>query len=410
MAVIAPLKGTLYNPEKIKDLSKVTAPPYDVISSQEQEDLYNSDPHNIIHLLLGKELPEDNEKENKYTRARTFLDEWREKGVLKQDKEACIYAYSQEFEVEGQDKKRIGFMALLKLEDFDTETSSVHPHENTLTAPKVDRTKLISSIEANLGPVFAIFSDEEKTIDNILAREMAKQPIIDIMDHQGIRNKFWRISDKDTVGAVVRLMKDKKLFIADGHHRYEVALEFSKAKKDPKYGYILTYFTDVYGDGIVVLPTHRLLAGADDSVLSDFKDDLKKTFILEDISSKIAAGDFLSEASPSEKRFVLYIKGKFIGLRLDNNDLLDVTVLHDLVIEPLKKKAASRGGKILIDFTKDLDYAIKMVDEGKFSVSAMLNSTKITQVRDMAFSGKRMPQKSTYFYPKVLTGLVINVF
>ena len=410
MAVVIPFKGTLYNPEKIKDLSKVMAPPYDVISPHEQDELYNSDPCNIIHLLLGKDLPKDNEKENKYTRAKISLQEWQKEGVLKKDTETCIYIYSQEFEVSGQIKRRIGFISLLKLEDFDTKKASIHPHENTLVVPKEDRTRLISSIEANLGPIFAIFADEDKSIDKVLAQQTKSQPIIDVLDHHGIRNRLWRVSEKETVDKIVDMMKDKKLFIADGHHRYEVGLEFSKTKKDPKYGYILTYFTDIYADGMVILPTHRLITGVNNKVLSELKNDLKKHFDFKDISSKEEAQGFLSKAKPSEKRFVMYALGKFTGLCLKDNDSLDVTALHDLVIEPLKKKAETQGDKVLIDFSKDLDYTVKMVDEGKYSLSFMLNPTEITQVRDMAFSGKRMPQKSTYFYPKVLTGLVVNVF
>ncbi|MDP8230732.1 MAG: DUF1015 domain-containing protein [Candidatus Gorgyraea atricola] len=406
MANVIPFKGTLYNPEKIKDLSKVMAPPYDVISPQEQAQLYDSEAHNIIHILLGKVKPDDNEKEDKYTRAAGCLKDWQAQDVLKKDNEPCIYVYEQEFEVDGRDLRRLGFISLLKLEEFDREDSSIHPHENTLSAPKKDRTKLISSIESNLGPIFAIFADDNQSIDNILAQATKSQPIIDVVDHHGIKNRLWRLSDKERIEKIVNLMKDKKLFIADGHHRYEVGLEFSKTKKDPKFGYILTYFTDLCADGIVVLPTHRLISGVDKSKLSELKQDLKKHFTTEEISSKEKAKDFLSKAVPPEKRFVIYEKDGFTGLCVKSNNSLDVSVLHDMVIEPLKKKVAS----LSIDFTKDIEYAVKEVNEGRFSLSVILNSTKVTEVRDMALSGKRMPQKSTYFYPKVLTGLVINVF
>jgi len=406
MADITPFKGTLYNSEKIKDLSKVTAPPYDVISPQEQSDLYDADPHNIIRILFGKDSPKDNEKENKYTRAAGFLKEWQREGILKKDKEDSIYVYSQEFTVDGNVKRRIGFIALLKLEDFYKDKGSVYPHENTLTAPKEDRTRLISSIEANLGPIFALFADEDKFIDGILLKEVKNQPIIDVVDYQGIRNRLWRVSDKDTIQKIVSSMKNEKLFIADGHHRYEVGLLFSKSKKDPKFGYMLTYFTDLYADGIVILPVHRLIKGVSKDILSSLEKDLSKDFAIKEISSKEDVKKFLSGANPSEKRFVIYKPNKFIGLSLKDKDSLDVNVLHDLIIKPLEEKKSG----ISIDFTKDMDYAIEEVDKGSFSLSIILNPTKVTQVRDMAFSHKRMPQKSTYFYPKVLTGLTINVF
>ncbi|MFC1667033.1 DUF1015 domain-containing protein [Candidatus Omnitrophota bacterium] len=410
MADITPFKGTLYNPEKIKDLSKVTAPPYDVISPEEQDKLYDSDPHNIIRILFGKDFPKDNEKQSKYTRAARFLRDWQEKGVLKKDEKDCVYVYLQEFSIDGEVKRRLGFIGLLKLEEFGTKTTSVYPHENTLTAPKQDRTKLISLIKANLGPIFALFADENKSIDAILAKETDAQPVIDIVDYQDIRNKLWRVSDKDTIETIVRLMKDEKLFIADGHHRYEVGFAFSKTQKDPECGYILTYFTDLYADGIVILPVHRLIAGVTREISSDMKKELKGNFILEDIASKDQVKVFLSGAASLKKRFVIYDGRKFTGLTSNDKDAFDVTMLHDLVIEPLQKKAEQSNGNISIDFTKDLDYAVSEVDKGRFSLSIIMNPTKVTQVRDTAFSGRRMPQKSTYFYPKVLTGLVVNVF
>lgn len=402
MADIIPFKGTLYDPEKIGDISKVTAPPYDVISPDEQKALYDSDPRNIIRVLFGMDMPGDDPKENKYTRAARSLKEWQAEGALKKDKEDSIYIYLQEFSIEGVMKQRLGFIALLKLEDFDTKTSSVYPHENTLLAPKEDRTRLISSIEANLGPVFALFADEDRSIDKILADNTKSSPIIDIVDLHGIRNKLWRVSDKAVTREIVRLIKDKKLFIADGHHRYEVGLAFSKTKKDPKYGYILTYFTDLYADGIVVLPVYRLISGLDKDALTGLIEGLRKVFSVEKIDSREKIKEFLQAAGKNEKRFVMYDGKGFTGLKLVKKDSLDVTVLHDLVIAPLRK--------ISIDFTKDMDYAIDEVNEGQYSVSVMLNPTRITEIRDMAFAGKRMPQKSTYFYPKVLTGLVINIF
>lgn len=410
MANIIPFKGVLYNPEKIKDISKVTAPPYDVIPPEEQNALYDSSPYNIIHILFGKAQPGDNEKENKYTRAARYLKEWQDDGVLKKDDEESIYVYLQEFSVEGKPKRRLGFIALLKLEEFDTETSSIYPHENTLTAPKEDRGMLIDSIEANLGPVFALFADEDRSIDTILSREANTKPLIDIVDSHGLRNKLWRVSDKAAVREMARLIKDKKLFIADGHHRYEVGLAFSKTKKDPKYGYILTYFTDLYADGIVVFPVHRLISGVNKELFPELASELKKVFSLEEIGSKEKAGQFLLKAGRDEKRFVIYDGKNYTGLKRNDKGSLDVTVLHDLAISPLKKKIEDAGGKISIDFTKDLDYAINEVNSGRYSVSIILNPTRITEIRDVSFSGKRMPQKSTYFYPKVLTGLVINVF
>jgi len=405
MADIIPFRGTRYNPERINDLSKVIAPPYDVISAKEQDQLYGLNPHNIIRILLGKDMPGDNERENKYSRAAGFLKDWQEKGILKKDEGPCIYVNLQEFSIDGAFKKRLGFIALLKLEEFDTKTSTVYPHENTLTAPKQDRTKLIHAIEANLGPIFAIFEDKDKSIGKILKKAIKPRPIINIIDNYGIRNKLWKICEAGAIEKLVDLIKSKKIFIADGHHRYEVGLEFSRFKKDPKYGYILTYFTDLRDEGLVVLPYHRLiggLVGRGQACLSPTY--LKKHFNIRPLKSKKETEAFLAKAKPTEARFVIYKKGKFTGLVYKDKKDLDVNIAKKFIIEPLQN--------IFIDFTKDLDYAVGAINDRplQYDMAILMNPVKITEIRDVAFLGSRMPQKSTYFYPKVLTGLVINVF
>jgi uncharacterized protein (DUF1015 family) len=403
MADIIPFKGTRYNLEKIKDLSKVVAPPYDVISEKEQGLLYKRDKHNIIRILLGKGLASDNENDNKYIRARKYLKAWQQKGIFKKDTNPGIYINLQEFKLDGITKRRVGFIALLKLEDFDTRKSSVYPHENTISAPKEDRTKLIQTIEANLGPVFAIFEDKDRAISRIIKNQMNSRPLVDISDNYGARNKLWRISDKKIIARLCGFMRTKKIFIADGHHRYEAALQFSKLKKDPKHGYILTYLTDLLDEGLVVLPYHRLIGGVGEG-LKPSPTDLKKHFTVKGLMSKKDAGLFLRGAKPNEARFVIYMQKRFTGLIFKNKKDLDVNIAQNLIIDPLKN--------FFIDFTKDLDYAVGAINDRplQYDLAILMNPVKITEIRDVALSGNRMPQKSTYFYPKVLTGLVINVF
>lgn len=402
MADIIPFKGVRYNKEKIKDFSKVTAPPYDVILKKEQDRLYKISQYNIIRLLLGKELAGDNEKDNKYIRAGKYIKDWQKKDILKRDKDPGIYINLQEFRLDGKIKRRAGFLALLKLEEFDTKKSSVYPHENTLVAPKEDRAKLMHAIEANLGPVFAIFEDKDESIASIIKNEMKRKPLVNILDGHGVRNKFWQITDRYIITRLVGLMKREKIFIADGHHRYEVGLAFSKFKKDPRYGYILTYFTGLTGEGLVVLPYHRIIGGLDKASFAALDLNLRKNFITKPLKSKKDLKNFLAKACPTEARFVIYGRKKFTGLIAKTKNDLDVTIAKNLIIDPL--------GKISIDFTKDLDYAIKQVNSNRFNFAILVNPVKITEIRDVAFCGNRMPQKSTYFYPKVLTGLVINIF
>ena len=408
MADIIPFKGVRYNREKIKDFSKVVAPPYDVISEEEQDQLYKMNQYNIVRMLLGKSSLIDNDKDNKYVRAGRYLRDWQRKEILKRDENPSVYINLQEFKLDGKIRRRVGFIALLKLEEFDTKKSSIYPHENTLAAPKEDRARLIHAIEANLGPVFAIFEDKGRAISYIIKNQMKSTPLVNIVDSHGIRNKFWQVSDQKIIAALIRLMKNKKIFIADGHHRYEVGLAFSKFKKDPRYGYILTYFTDLLGGGLVVLPYHRLIGGVGEG-FKPSPTDFKKHFTIKELKSKKDINPFLGKAKPSEARFVIYMDRKFTGLILKNKIDLDVTIAKNLIIDPLQK--------IFIDFTKDLDYAIKAVGgrhacplRSKYDMAILVNPVKITEIRDTAFRGSRMPQKSTYFYPKVLTGLVINVF
>lgn len=410
MADIIPFKGTRYNLRKIKDISKVTAPPYDVISPKEQDELYKKSPYNIIRMLLNKDMPGDNEKHNKYTRSRDFMKLCHKKGILRKDTEPSIYVNLQEFKVGSRIKKRLGFIALLKLEDFGTKTSSVYPHENTFTAPKEDRSRLIRAIEANVGPIFVIFEDKKRTLVRILEDGTMKRPLVTMVDGHGVRDTFWKISEPAKIQSIVKGMKDKKIFIADGHHRYEVGLEFSKLKKLPRYGHILTYFTDLYGDGLVVLPVHRLIGGVSRSLLSLLDKELKRHFVVVRLKHKKNAKDFLSACNQAETRFVFYKDRTFTGLVYKGAKDLDVNVVKRLLIGPLQEKAASRKEHIFIDFTKDFNYAISEVDKKRFSFAVLLNPIKITEIRDAAFKGGRMPQKSTYFYPKVLSGLVINVF
>jgi uncharacterized protein (DUF1015 family) len=402
MANIIPFKGVRYNKEKIKDFSKVVAPPYDVILKEEQKHLYNISQYNIVRPLLGKDLPGDSDKVNKYSRAGKYIKDWQKKNILKKDDHPGIYINLQEFKLDGKIKRRVGFLALLKLEEFDTKKSSVYPHENTLAAPKEDRARLMHAIEANLGPVFAIFEDKDASIASIIKDQMKRKPLVNILDGHGVRNKFWQVTDRYIITRLVGLMKREKIFIADGHHRYEVGLAFSKFKNDPKYGYILTYFTGLMGDGLVVLPYHRIIGGLDKASFAAMESGLKRNFITKPLKSKKDLKLFLAKAGPSEARFVIYGQKKFTGLIFKNKKDLDVSIAKNLIIDPL--------GKIFIDFTKDLDYAIKEVNSKKFGFAILVNPVKITEIRDVAFRGSRMPQKSTYFYPKVLTGLVINIF
>ena len=226
MAIIKPFRGLRYNQDIIADVSAVMTPPYDVISPQEQDRYYQRHPSNIIRLDLGKDLSGDTEKENKYTRAAEIFDTWKKNGILKQEDAPAIYVYEQEFFADNQWFVRRGFLSLVKLEPFDK--GYIYPHEQTLPGPKADRLKLTQSCQANLSSIFALFPDENNTVDTYLSTMTVAKPTMNFVDDNGVKNRLWVIKEKQAVDTLVTLMKEKPLFIADGHHRYETSLVYKE--------------------------------------------------------------------------------------------------------------------------------------------------------------------------------------
>ncbi len=411
MADIKPFKGLLYNQRKIKDLSEVVTPPYDVISPEDQARFYKKSPYSIIRILLGKEFRNDTEFNNRYTRAKKYFIQWISEGILTNDSFPSIYIYLQEFLYKNIKKIRLGFIALLKLEDFGSK--NIFPHENTMGGPKEDRFKLLENVHANLSPIFVLFSDREKKLYNILKENIDQNPpILNIQDRDSVRHRLWRIKDPIVINRIRKLMHDKEIFIADGHHRYEVALEFSKKTKESRFGFIMSYFTAIENEGLVILPVHRLVQGiSQDEAFGFFKKKIQGKFLLRQFKNRHLLVEFLADARRPH-RFGVYLgKKNFWGLdplKAFNGNALDVDILDRFILKPLLKNFAKEN--IRLDFTKDIDCAIEWVDKSSKRLAFFLMPTKISQVQDIARLGKRMPHKATYFYPKPLSGLVINKF
>ncbi|MFQ5957018.1 MAG: DUF1015 family protein, partial [Candidatus Brocadiales bacterium] len=282
MATIAPFRGYRYNPEKIEDLSQVICPPYDVISPRAREEFYDRHIHNIIRIILGKDLPGDTEFRNKYTRAAQFLKSWQEEEILQRDPQASIYAYEQEFSIEGKMLTRRGFIALVKLEDL--RTGSIFPHENTLPKKKEDRLRLMRACRANLSPVFALYPEENTEVYETLRPATSAPPEIDLMWTDGTRNRVWPISDWATIETVSKFMDKKPLFIADGHHRYEVALSFSNEVKGSLGGradYVMMMLVSMNDPGLFILPIHRLVRVPEEHPGLSVVDILEEYFYIE---------------------------------------------------------------------------------------------------------------------------------
>ncbi len=421
MAKIAPFTGIHYNLEIVDDIAKVVCPPYDIIDAKGQEEFYQKHPYNIIRLILGKELASDSPKDNKYARAAAYLEEWQRRNILLQDKEPAIYFYEQDFIVEGQKKRRLGFIALLRLEE-EGENKSVYPHEHTHAAPKEDRLNLIKSVEANLSPIFTIFSDPENFVKGLFTRSVAGQPpLFAALEANGVENRMWRLADPGQIEKVRAFLDQKEIFIADGHHRYEVARmyrDFKKTQDGPHFkdshNYIMTYFTALEDEGLCVLPTHRLVKNANFSA-----DSCAPTFIVRECSSRELLVSELKKKAEEVGVFGLYKDSQFYLLKLSDKrecnrfiqegpkeyKNLDVVILHKVLFDQILKVSLPS-----ISYEVNLERAINLVDEKAYDALFILNPTKIEQIRSIALGGEVMPQKSTYFYPKLLSGLLIHKF
>ena len=420
MTQIKPFKAVFYNKEKVEDLSKVVCPPYDVISPQEQNDFHNLHPNNFIHILLGKDRAQDNKTENKYTRAKEIFEKWLKSRVLIEDDQEAIYFYRQEFQVRGEKHGRLGFIALMKLQD--PKDSKIYPHEKTHAEAKEDRFRLWSSVKANLSSIFVCFSDHSRKVETIFHRQVAStEPLIDAVDQDGVRHIVWRLADPGSVQEIVDTLSNQQLFIADGHHRYEVAMEYrrqrlerfqnsSRATGQEPFNYVMTYFTNMDSRELQIFPMHRIVKRLPAPL--DFLDEF---FRIDKIKTKEDLLIMLAKAGRNEHAFGLYTREGIQLLRLKNKSLIDQYVttgspeFRSLDAMILKSFVLDRVGVKTEDivYTKDLETVTGMVDSNQADASFVLNPVPVQQLKTIALNGERMPPKTTYFYPKVLSGLTV---
>ena len=421
MVDIAPIRGLLYNQAKIGSMADVITPPYDIISPQEQRQYQLRSQFNIIRLIL-------NPSTEPYEEAAKLFRQWQGENVLIRDGDPTIYVYRQEFKVKDKILTRTGFIAGSFLEDFGSK-SGVHAHEYTLNKPKEDRLNLMRACKANFSPIFYLYNDEDKKIAGILKMVARELPAINVNDDKSVRHKLWRLPGS-VKGKLVTAMKDKQVFIADGHHRYEAALKYKRERQKEDgnapgphlYDYVMAMYVAADDPGLVIFPTHRLLQ-VPDFDLAAFLHKMHRIFDLEEVGS-LSEQLGKMDAAKDKNAFGAYCDGNYYVFTMktssDINALikedkplewktLDVTVLQKVIIEdilgiPAEAIANEQG----FAYTRDEAKAIKMVDDGQFTIAFFLNATKISQVIEVANKGERMPQKSTYFYPKLTTGLVIN--
>lgn len=438
MVKISPLEGITYNSNNV-NIENVVAPPYDVISGQEQEELYNLSDYNIVRLILGKTFSEDNENNNRYTRAASDFRNWIDNNVLVKSDKPCIYYYIQEYTTsKGEFISRKGFIAKNRIENYSKDT--VMPHEYTMGGPKADRLKLMNECKANFSQIFMLYSDPEKRVDK--AFTLPKKPFIDLKDKQGVRNIVYIIDDKQVINKVVELMNDKTLLIADGHHRYETAIAYRDCMReqnpdwneDSNFNFVMSYFANLDDENLKVFPTHRIITR--DINAKVLLNDIRKYFDITEYSfdraNKISAREnFVKELelkSNDNIVFGAYFKNvdKYYAISLREKDAvntiletkdippvlrkLDLTVLHKIIVSDMlcfsDEDQMKQNG---IAYIKKEEEAFEAVENDAAEVVFIMTSPKIQDIKDISREGYRMPQKSTYFYPKLLSGLVISL-
>ncbi len=417
MSALKPFAAVFYNKEKVENLSEVFCPPYDIISKEQQDAYYKQAPYNFIRLELTKDTPKDTDKDNKYIRAKKTYEEWLKKGILKQDEKPCIYFYKQDYKYQGEKYIRTGFLGLLKI----TEDSGVRtlPHEHTHALAKTDRFTLWSALKSNLSPIFVGYADKAGKIDRIFFKDLANQkPDLEAVDQDKVKHSIWRLEDPDKIQEIIRVVDNQNLFICDGHHRFEVANQIRREalKKAPKttgeepYDYVMTYFTNMDSKDLQIFPIHRIVKKFPISVNL-----LEQYFRIDRVKNKIDWMVLLARAGQNEHAFGLYNKQGMFLLRLKNKMLIDKMVkegsrdYRSLDAAILKAFILDQVGVSTDDtvYSIDPDEVVRAVNEGAAEAGFILNPVSVKQLRAIALNDERMPPKTTYFYPKVLSGLTI---
>jgi uncharacterized protein (DUF1015 family) len=435
---VMPFAGWRYNPQFIPALDAVMTPPYDVISAAEREAYLASGPYSMIHLILGAEHEADNANDNRFTRAATRLRQWQRDGILQRDSAPAIYLYQQDFMVDGQRRTRRGFIARVRLADY--AEGVIFPHETTFAGPKADLLQLWQACRANLSQIFAVYRDAAQTLEAVFAPIVAQPPQCHVPHWGEGSHRLWVVTDADMIGRVQDVMRDKALVIADGHHRYETTLALRDVLRQrhpasdaaAAYEYVMMYCANVYDPGVVALPTHRLLHGFEvtklDHVLQGLADwvqidvDQRGEASLEQWQQRLVQRlqGFQGQGSPlafyagGDRCYILTVAAAAALARVkpaaasERWKQLDVSVLHHALLPALE--ALVPEAQPTLTYARSGDEVLQAVARGACDAAIMMRPTSLEQMVAVAMGGERMPQKSTYFYPKLPTGLVINGF
>ena len=432
---VGPFKAFRFNEGVVGNVGDCIAPPYDVINDAQREQFYNKNRHNLVRIIKGKTKASDNGENNQYTRAAEYLARWIEEGALKQDSAEAIYAYVQDFEVAGIRYQRSSFIALAKLEDFG---EIVKPHEQVFHKSMIDRLSLKRATSADFGLVFMLYEDQEKIADGIMAEAVRQEPLIDFVDEQDVRHCIFAVTDKQNIEQIVKMMSNKSCIIADGHHRYTTGLTYSKESGNPAAKYQMLAFANMHQDGLIALATHRLVGNLVNFSMKKLIEGLGEKFRITKFefssaqTKKRAEQDMLermrAEYDKDESAFGIYGADNtfYVAVLKDKRTMdsivpdmspawktLDVSILHKLILEELLgidqgKLAEGDNLQYVKDTPNAITDSIAQVDAEQKQAAFFMNPVKMQQLKMVTEAGERMPQKSTYFYPKVYTGLTIN--
>jgi|Deesub1362A_J573_1020465.scaffolds.fasta_scaffold01000_13 uncharacterized protein (DUF1015 family) len=412
MVLVKPFRGVRYNLAK-EDISRVVTPPYDVISDEERERYYAAHEYNIIRLDYNKA-----EGEEKYREAARLYRRWKESEILIQDEEPSLYYCRQDYKVKGEKKALRGLIALVRLSEYSE--GEVLPHEETLSSPKEDRLALLRHTKANFSQIYGLYEDKEAKVTKIV-EEALEEPLVDFFDATGKRHRLWRICDEKVIEAVTQAFLEKRIYIADGHHRYETALAYrdemrrltGKTSGEEPFDYTMMFLANMYDEGVTILPAHRAIKH--EFSMEEFLDKAREYF---DIQSFGKDKEVFFRFLYRDSRNFGFYRGEFYGLVLRDYEVMDrllqhksqvlrrlsVSVLHSLILERILGFRSSEGN---IAYIIDEEEAIAGVTRGEFTAAFFLNPTRVEEIREVALAGEKMPGKATYFYPKLLTGLVI---
>lgn len=438
MAEVVPFKGVRYNPALISDMASVVAPPYDVISPKEQDDLHARHPNNVVRLILGQVKPDDSSSENVHLRAGRYFERWRAEKLLVPDAEPTFYLTTVDFPSNGKEYSRMGLIARVRLEPF--EKGIILPHERTFSKVKSERLMLMKACHANFSPIFGLYPEGEEILSRLRTIAANQATEMDIIDDKGHRQRLWRLTEGRILQELTAFFQDSRIYIADGHHRYETALNYRDWVKeqtpdfspDHPANFVMMSLSSMVDPGMVILPAHRLLNQVSDQAIDTLSRRLAECFDITSISldagmdkALASFGRLLAEKSDQQAiglyarsqslLQVMVLKGGVMD-RLFNDQIevalrdLDVTVLTHLIMMELMGFDQDRlDDATRIAYRTTVRDAVAAVNEGETDLAFILNPTKIEQVQRVAESGLIMPRKSTYFYPKVISGQVFNL-